>query len=312
MFIPEKSIFSIIGQAFTVYGKNVKYLAVITLLAYVPVFVFREFIPQNYDDAVTNIIDIFANVWFVHFMEYGYLPEALVAAQAHVIADAAIFYMIFFGIELIFFPLSTAAAVYLAARHLSGETPTFSGMFSAALPIFPKMIITSGIVVGIMYLLLSLSVGILGGILMFLTLYISVGFVFYQHIVADTGRWGLNAISLSRFIVRGRWFRVFFGTIVIFAGYFTIASMSEILGHNLGIYNNIFIRLPFFLIQHFVLSFFAIVFALWYFDIKRFHALNFQEIEKSIIERMQQHIDNLEKNKEKEEEQEKDVDNKKE
>ena len=287
MFAPEKGIFSILGQAFSVYGKNVKFLAVITLMAFVPVFVFREFIPQNYYEASRSLFD----AWFLYIIEHGTTPEILDIVPLRVFSDAATYFMISFGIELVFFPISVAAATYLVFKHAKDEEPTFSGMFTAALPILPKMMATSAIAFGIIYLLISFSVGIFGGFLLVLTVYITVGMVFYQHIVADVGRWGFNAISLSRYIVRGRWFKVFFGVIIVFACYFVLSFVMEFTGFALGAHTSPFIHLPFFLIQHFILSYFAIVFALWYFDIKRFHALNFQEIEKDIVEKMRQHMD---------------------
>ncbi|MCL2375897.1 MAG: hypothetical protein FWC76_00735 [Defluviitaleaceae bacterium] len=303
MFIPEKNIFSIVGSAFSVYGKNAKYLAVITVMAFVPVFIFRHFIPEHYYAAVMAIVDTFADAW-VYILAYGHAPEITPVVPTAVLTDAMTFFIIFSGIELVFFPLSTAAAVYLVAKHLDNEEPNFGGMFSASMPIFPKMIVTSALAATLIYLLIFFTLDFLGGILMFLTIYIAVGVVFYQHIVADVGRWGLSAISLSRFIVRGRWFRVFFGCIFLFGCYFLISFSLEVFGLLLGLQGNVFVHLPFFLIQHFVLSFFAIAFALWYFDIKRFHALSFQQVEKDIIEKMQKHMDRFGRDKDEDEDEE--------
>ena len=311
MFIPEKNIFSIIGSAFSVYGKNAKYLAVITIMAFVPVFVFRLFIPQYYQDAVTafmNIIMETSEIWVEHFVAYGYFPDIVPVVSTQLQTGFVMYYLIFFGIELVFFPLSTAAAVYLVARHLSNEEPSFGGMFSASLPIFPKMIITSVLAFGLLSLMFTFSAGVLGGLLLLLTLYISVGMVFYQHIVADVGRWGLSAISLSRFIIRGRWFRVLFGSIVLFSSYFIISFMMVFFGAIFGIQSNPFIHLPFFLIQHFVLSFFAIAFALWYFDIKRFQSISFQQIGNEIIRRMQDSMDGFGRDRNEDEDDEEDKD----
>ena len=293
MFTPEKNIFSILAQAFPIYGKNAKYLVVITLMAFVPVFAFVQFIPSAYVEAADDFIDIV----FLNLAGYGQMPEMLNAMPMATINDAMTFLMIIFGIELAFFPISVAAATYLVFKHLKEEEPSFGGMFTAALPIMPKMMVTSAMVFFIVYLLLSFTFGVFGGLLLLLTLYIAVGMVFYQHIVADVGRWGFNAISLSRFITRGRWFKVFFGVIVIFVSYSILSSAMYSLWLIIGIESFTLPHLPFFLLQNFVLSYFAIAFALWYFDIKRFHTLNFQEIEREIMEKMRQHMDRFGKDK---------------
>jgi len=291
------------GQAFSVYGKNAKFLAVITIIAFVPVFVFRMFIPQSYYEAVGNFIDTLS----IYVLEHGQISAATFVDAPF--GDAVTYFTIFFVIELAFFPLSVAAATYLVFKHNKEEMPTYGGMFTAALPILPKMIITSTIAFFIIQLLFGFTINLLGsffgGFLLMIAIYISVGMVFYQHIVADVGRWGFNAISLSRFIVRGRWFRVFFRTIVIFVLYAIIAYMTEILGITLGLPANSVLHLPYFLLQHFALSYFAIVFALWYFDIKRFHALNFQEVEKEIMEKMRQHMDKFGNHKDEEDDEDK-------
>ena len=298
MFTPEKNIFSILGQAFPVYGKSVKYLAVITLMAFVPVFIFIEFIPQAYVEASRNLFD----TWFEYIFTYNYVPEILAVVPEATLTNAATYFLISFAIELAFFPISVAAATYLVFKHLKEEEPTFGGMFTAALPILPKMMVTSAIAFAIIYMLLSLALNFLGGLLLFIAIYFIVGMVFYQHIVADVGRWGFNAISLSRFIVRGRWFRTFFGIIIIFTCYGLLSWTTERTGLILGVGSSPFLHLPYFLLQHFLLSYFAIVFALWYFDIKRFHTLNFQEMEKEIKERIRQHIDKFGENAEEDKE----------
>lgn len=272
MPINEKSIFSILAQAGPVYGKNVKYLAVITLLAFVPVYVFRMFLPYEYFMAYNDFIDAF---FLAAAYPGGFNFEILAASPA--LDGANMFVMMFHGIEFAFFPLSTAAAVYLAGRHIAGEKPGFDGMFSAALPRFPKMLITTAIVVVFYYIFLSF-----GPILMLLGLYFAVGMVFYQHVVTDLGHWGLGAISVSRFIIRGRWFKVLFGSLFVIILYIATSVILEIMVAALGVTGNPFIHLPLFLLQHFLLSFFAIAFALWYFDMKRVHRLRIEEIQRQM------------------------------
>ena len=288
MFTPEKNIFSILGRAFSVYGKNIKYLFVITLMAFVPVFAFRMAIPHVYYEAHRDMV----GAWFSSILVYGYAPSIIYVVLSMI---SSTYFMIFWGIEVVFFPISVAAATYLVFKHQKDEEPTFGGMFTAALPILPKMMVTSAIAFAFIYFLFSATItffgGFFGGFLLFISLYIAAGMVFYQHIVADVGRWGLNAISLSRYIVRGRWFKVFFGTILIFVCYGLLALFSDFFLVALGVRAGTPLHLAFFLLQHLLLSYFAIAFAMWYFDIKRFHTLNFQEIEKDLMEKMRQHMD---------------------
>ena len=280
---PEKNIFSILGDSFQVYVKNVKYLAIITLLAFVPVFVFRLLLPQHYAAAYADFINA--------LLAGGDIYDIAALAASPLFESASTFALLYIGIELVFFPLSTLAATYLANKALTGEKPTFDGMFSATLPKFPKIIVTTAFAAAIAYLLLSFTSGFLGGFLMILTVYFVVGMVFYQQVVADVGRWGFSAIIVSRFFVRGRWFRVFFGSLVLFVCYFVISLALEFLGAFIGATQNVFIHLPFFLIQHFILSFFAIAFGLWYFDIKRMHNLKIKEIGNALREKMLSHME---------------------
>ena len=287
MFVPEKNIFSILAQAGPVFAKNLKFLAVITLLAFVPVSVFRMLLPAEYATAYFDFVETWTQALLA-----GADGQALAAlAASPPLQGATTFLMMFYGIELAFFPLSTAAATYLVARHLAKEKPTFDGMFTAALPRLPKMLFTTAIVAVFLYLMLSLG----GVFLIVLTIYFAVGMVFYQQVVTDMGRWGLGAISLSRFIIRRRWFKVFFGSLIIIILYFAASVLMEILtavlGIGLGVSGNPLVHLPLFLLQHFLLSFFAIAFSLWYFDIKRFHKFNSEELEKLIMDRMRQQME---------------------
>ena len=283
MFAPEKHIFTILREAGPVYAKNLKYLAVATLLAFVPFFLLRLFLPIYYIQAFNELM-----YTFVATLEAGADTQAISAIYTSpLMQNAANYIMLSFGIFLVFFPLSTSAAIYLADRHIEGETPTFSGMFTAIMPRFPKMVATTAIVAFIMNIMLSF----LSGFFLLLAVYFGIGMVFYQHIVADVGRWGLGAISVSRFIIRGRWLRVFFGVATIVALYFASYIILGILPITTGVLSNPFMQLPFFLLQHFALSFFAIAFALWYFDIKRFHKLNFEEIQRHMMDRMRDHME---------------------
>jgi len=267
----ERGIFSILAQAAPIYGKNIKFLAVITLLAFVPVFVFRMFLPDEYLSAYLDLSESMraAITYGVESINF----QALVPTA--VWQDATTFMLLFFAIELAFFPLSTAAAVYLVGTHLMEDKPTFDGMFNAALPRFPKMLVTTAVFALFAFLFFSF-----GGFVMLIGLYFIVGMVLYQHVVTDLGRWGPNAISISRHIIRGRWFKAFFFTLVVIILHFALSVIFEMAAAAMGALGNPIMHLPIFLLQHLLLSFFAVAFALWYFDMKRVHQVNLAEIQR--------------------------------
>ena len=276
MSIPEKNIFSILRQAGPVFGKNAKYMAIITLLAFIPVFVFRMFLPAEYAAAFYALSEAWSAA-----IATGTDSAALVAMLAHpTFSGAADYVMMSFGIELVFFSLSVAAATYLVGKHLAQEEYGFDGMFSAVMPKFPKLVITTAIAAAIIYLPLSFG----GTFLFILAIYFAVGMVFYQQVVVDMGNWGLGAISISRRFIQGRWFRVFFGITTLVILYAIVFMAIEFFATIIGARQNIFIALPMFLLQHFVLSFFAVALALWYFDLKRKNEIIYKRIEQKIAE----------------------------
>ena len=236
-----------------------------------PVYVFRMFLPEEYFAASLELMDAMRVA--VQYGLEGINLQSLVPTA--VWQDATMFMLLFYAIELAFFPLSTAAAVYLVGKHLMEDTPTFDGMFNAALPRFPKMLVTTAVFALFAFLFISF-----GGFVLLIGLYFIVGMVLYQHVVTDLGRWGPNAISISRHIIRGRWFKAFFFTLVVIILHFALSVILEMAAAAMGILGNPFIHLPFFLLQHLLLSFFAIAFALWYFDMKRIHQVNLAEIQR--------------------------------
>ncbi|MDR2167114.1 MAG: hypothetical protein LBE35_04595 [Clostridiales bacterium] len=263
MLNQEKTIFTIFREANALYGKSLKFLFVATILAFVPVFLFRAFLPP------VNL--------------GGLADENLLNLS------------IFFGIEIIFFTLIVATTVYLASCQLSEETPDFDGLFTAVLPKFPKMIITTLLVGGFLFLLFYF----LGRtFFVIIPIYFAVTMIFFQHVIADMGRWGLNAVSLSRFLVRGRWFRTFFTFGLIAIGYIAVFFVMNLLGStlanalNLG--NSPFFHLPFFILTNLLLTYFSLVVAIWYFDIKRLHQQNLEMLEKLIFEGLRQALENME------------------
>ena len=269
----DRGIFSIFAQAAPIYGRSLKFLAVITLLTFVPIYIFRMFLPSEYFMAFRDLAEAIAYAVASGMEGIGF--DALVSLP--VLQDATTFMLLFYGIELAFFPLSTAAAVYIIGKHNMQENPTFDGMFTAALPRFPKMLITSAIFAGFAFLFLSF-----GGFVALIGLYFIVGMVFYQHVVTDIGRWGPNAISISRHLVRGRWFMTLFRTLFIIILYFAASVILEMGVSALGVAENAFIHLPLFLVRHLLLSYFAIAFAMWYFDMKLVHQARLEEIQRRL------------------------------
>ena len=280
MIITEKNIFAIMFQALPVFRKNLKYLLVITLLAFVPVFVFRLFLPAQYAAAFAALMTAWGDAWLA-----GADGAALTAiAASHAFDGAANYILMFYGIELVFFSLSTAAATYLAGKHLAEEDAAFGEMFNAVMPRFPKMVVTTLIAFAFIYVPLSFG----NVLLMLLALYFAVGMVFYQQVVTDLGNWGPRALTISRMMVRGRWFRVLFGASTLIILYAAVYAAIGAVAVALGSQHNIFIALPMFLLQHFILSFFAVAFSVWYFDLKRVNKLRFEEIERHFAENLKQ------------------------
>jgi hypothetical protein len=279
--LPEKGIFALFRQGGSLYFKSGKFLIVMTLLAYVPVFIFREFLPREYYLAYLEFFGVVQD-----YMAGAEYVDAFAVAAA--LGEGALMYAIMFlGIELAFFPLMAAAATYLAARHLEEQTPNFDSMFSAVLPRFPRMIFTTVLVGGLLFGMFYF----LGGTLFVIfPIYFGITLIFFQNVAADLGRWGFSAMSISRFMVRGRWFRSLFMFSAIVAAYFLAFTAMDALGTILGLTSSPLTHLPYFLVQHFILSIFVLTFALWYFDIKRFHLQNLEALEKMIFDKMRGHI----------------------
>ena len=279
----HKSIFVIFGQAFSLYFKSAKFLAVMTVLAFLPVFIFRMFLPERYVEAFAN----FQTLW-QYYLSGGNIHTSDIMSA--ISGDATMYAMIHLGIGIAFLPLMVGATIYLAACHLEEKPPNFSDMFNMVMPRFPAMLATTAIVTAIIMGLLFLTGGTF---LMGIPIYIMVTLIFFMHVTADVGRWGLNAMSISRFLVRRRWFRVFFISLFILIA-FAIASISlSTLGNFLGVSASPFTELPFFLLQQFMLSFFLVVFALWYFDTKKLHQRNLKAMEKAIFDQLRNHLDEI-------------------
>jgi len=269
MFIPEKNIFNISKLAATIYFKNLKYIVAIVAISFLPVFLLTTFLPQGYLSDFNSFLEILTMyvVGQINILDFN----AMIASYQ----GAFMFIYLSLGIELLFFPVSVAGITYLVYMHIKKSKPSFDGMFTASVARFLKLAFTTALVViplGLLFLSFNMFFIIVG-------VYFGITIIFYQHIVADMGRFGSTALSLSRFIVRGRFFKTLlrFGLLVFF--YIAASWMLDILSIFLNISNmNIIIRIIYFLFRHIVLAYFSVVFACWYFDIKRFYILPVERV----------------------------------
>jgi len=106
-----------------------------------------------------------------------------------------------------------------------------------------------------------------GGFFIIIPIYISISLIFFQQASADKGLWGLSAMSFSNYLMGGRRIRSLFTFGFIALMYFVALATMNSLGTALGVGSNMILHLLFFLATQFVLAFFSLVFALWYFDI---------------------------------------------
>lgn len=274
---PQKSIFLILGETVGLYLKSLKFLAVAVILAFVPVFILRMFLVGDIQEQFTIAYDGLADRLQDYFA--GNIDIATVVGEP--LSGAALNYaLLFYGIELAFLPLLIAAATFIASRFVKNESASFGEMFNEVMPKFPKMLITTAIV----SVMLFFMFGFLSGFFIIIPIYFGVGIVFFNNVTADSGRWGLNAISISRFLVRGRWFSTFFITVFFLVAYFVVATMIDIAISAFGLDSSVFIHLPVFLIRHLILAFFILAFALWYFARKAIYQQQIDEMERKLLE----------------------------
>ncbi|MCL2752523.1 MAG: hypothetical protein FWE44_00055 [Defluviitaleaceae bacterium] len=272
-----KSIFAIFSTAGGLYLKSLKFLAVATALAFIPVYIFRMFLPYHLREeflSISNALSARLQDYAAGRMELSAVFDITITQGAHN------FMLMYYGIGLAFLLLIVASATYLAKAHTSNENPSFSDMFNQIMPAFPKMLVTTALVAVAMYFLSAFFVGFF----IIIPIYFGVGMMFINNITADKGRWGLNAISYSRFLVRGQWFRSFGILILFLAAYFLASFGIDVIIANFGLNTNIFIHLPVFLLRHLLLAFFALAFALWYFDVLDVHKQRLEEMERRINE----------------------------
>ena len=283
----SKGAGAILAEAWQVYAKSFGFIAVLVLLTFVPVFLFRMFLPEHY---------------YAAYQDYMYTFQAFLDGRADVsllalsLSDGAFIYAaMHFGIALVFFPLLAAGAVYLVASRMDNKPPSFDAMFAAIFPQFPKIIVTTALVTALLFFLTYFLAGFLNGILLIIPIYIGITYVFFMQVTANTGRWGLGALSMSRFLVRGRWFKTFIPA--LFLGiFFLISSVAlEILSSSIiaNLELDRLFALPIFLIGQMLLAIFPLIFAVWYFDIRRIKHADLQALEKMLFDTINEAMERM-------------------
>ncbi|MCL2169842.1 MAG: hypothetical protein FWB74_07450, partial [Defluviitaleaceae bacterium] len=115
----EKPFSVILGEAWTVYSKNFKFIVVLVALTFVPIFVFRTFLPEHLYLANQRFMEL-AQGYFAGEVDFA----TLVAGAS---ANVLLYEVLNFGILLVFFPLLVAGAVYLSRHHLCASDPEQNG-----------------------------------------------------------------------------------------------------------------------------------------------------------------------------------------
>lgn len=154
-----------------IYLSNMSFIIAACLVVYVPVYTIIELLPRPALD--------------------GTIPA---------IGDAINQLSIILGITLMFTPLIVAAMTYVAKQSLDGQPVTYAGMMDVSLIKWGKHIVT-----GLMFS----AVIFIASFLIIPAFYFGVAFNFYTGIIAVTDKWGIAALSESRRIVKGNWWRTF-------------------------------------------------------------------------------------------------------
>ena len=267
MYYPERSLIALFRQAMPVYIKHLRLLGIITLIAFLPMLILNIFIPNDYATAFIYVIENFQ----AFSAEQISIEDLTTALNTAVVSGFQMFVFLVIGIELLFMPIATAGATLIVRNSLTSTDSNFDNTASAALSGFLKAAVTTilALIAPIFVLMMIPNAAMLMGFLIIFAVYMVTLIVFYQNIVADTGRWGFVATHVSRQMARGRFFRVFLKAAAIFIAYFIhfwlLEAFAQITGINTA---HIAIRLIYSLAARFMLMFYFIVFACWYFDIK--------------------------------------------
>ena len=271
MYSDNKKFIEILSSAWSIYTKSFWHVVILVLLTFVPIFMFRLFLPAHF---------------FADFQDFSAALSAFAAGNGAMptlqLTDGAFIYLaMFFGIGFVFYPILVAGSVYLVATHLEDKKPNLDIMFSLIFPKFPRLIATTIILAAILFFMVVLLGGFLNGILLFVPIAIALNYVFFLHVTADTGRWGLNALSLSRFLVRGIGLKVFIVTLISVVVFIFLTVATAYLSSSFTSY---VVRLPIFILTHAVLAFLPVMFSVWYFSQKQARMANLKEMEKMLFD----------------------------
>ena len=282
MYTNDRKFTEILKNAWGIYSKSFLFVIILVLLTFVPVFIFRLFLPEQY---------------FADFQSFVYSFQAFLAGQGAMptlqLTDGAfIFIALYFGIGLVFYPILVAGSVYLVAAHLESVKPNLDAMFSLIFPKFPRMIITTAAITAFLFFLVIFLGGFLNGILLFIPVLIALNYVFFMQVIADTGRWGINALSLSRFLVRGMGLKVFVVSVVSIVVFIAFSMVTATLANSIS---TIPTSIAFFIISHIFLAFIPVFFSTWYFDQKRVRMDSLKNIEKILFDTLNEAMENLKK-----------------
>ncbi len=221
--------------SFYVFRKNFLYILAISLFVYVPYNIIIELFPQYFLLSPQELL--------TQDMNSSLLPMAMLLC-----------------VNATFVPLAMAGYTAIC-KLMAEETPvSLPAIMDHSLQKWYRLVFT--------FLLMNVLI-LLSAPLLVLPAYLAVIFAFYTCIVAVTDEWGLRALLLSRKLVHGRWWRT--------AGMSVLTSLlSTLLNIGLGLAFStsigtqpigLMLAIAYRVIVLTVLSYFHIIFILYFFNI---------------------------------------------
>ena len=235
----ELGIKDTFNTAFKIYTENSKFLLVLGLLIYIPLTILFVVISQGINLAMYNSD-------FALTLD----PEWYAIITLTAIAFATLI------ISALVSPLVYAAIVSLVAYVIDGNEPSFKPIAEATYEKLGKHIAT---IILFNLVVAPMMILILPGV------YFGVLFIFYPFVVALTDKWGFQAFSESRKLVKGKWFKTF-GFLVLIILFSTM--VSNFLGSVQGVFalfvdGNITFWI-YLVIAEVINIYFKVVVALWF------------------------------------------------
>lgn len=225
-------IFKYAGE---IYRTNLKWIVIITIGVYLPLYIIVTLLPPP--PALPYPLEIPLN---------GVLDSSIIPYE---------WYLSVLAVSMLFTPLATAAVTHIAHENAEGRKATLPGILDTSLIKWGKLVVTT--------LLYMLIVGF-GFILVVPGIYFSVVFSFHSNVVATQDKWGLSALVQSRRIVKGRWWAAF-GFVILVAVMLSVVSLGvntvfALLGIGTGAVSSIVTSV----LLEILLIYFQIATALWY------------------------------------------------